>query len=376
MSSFKTPAGINRLRLICLIIALIPFFIYFPKTWPSLIFPLYFLGIVTLSISLTRTIQFGWVTNAFLLGATVIPVTVILMSSFAALFTGTTGNLLPSFIIPFLEETFKVLPLILLIVWMKKKGRLCFSGSDLLLLGSALGAGFTWTEDFLRVFLTRCVIPPDLFAMHESTLHWGWFYPFPSLTGTGIFTRDTPKYFIGHPAATGFIGMAMGFSMMIGPLIKSKFSKRIHWASWLFPLFIWLWMVADHAAFNYRHSHTIADKFTDFFLTINCHGTLSAWVFYLLVLVCLIFETKIIFSAPVHLRILSPFFSGLRLLLSQFAVSKQKRLFLRCLSSLLLVRRTLAFHLYVMKNSRFSESGERYVRSLMKNFFRLKGLIK
>ncbi len=139
---------------------------------------------------------------------------------------------------PIVEETFKIVPVIVFLLiagrgyWKRALGPL-----DVALLGGASGAGFLFMENLAREisgYWSR--LGPDR-SVRVASPGINPFYIFPDMY------HGDYSVWMGHPEATMFVGLALGF----GLLIRKKFP-----AWFIIPIFAFLWVVWLHFRINYE----------------------------------------------------------------------------------------------------------------------------
>ena len=153
-------------------------------------------------------------------------------------FLGRGVDVLPDVASPIVEETMKILPVVIFLLiagrgyWKRALGPL-----DVALLGGASGAGFLFMENIAREtagFWSR--LGPDRSSWVASP-GFNPLYLFPDMYHGDV------TIWMGHPEATMFIGLALGF----GLLIRKKFKL---W--FLIPVLGFLWVVWLHFMINYE----------------------------------------------------------------------------------------------------------------------------
>jgi hypothetical protein len=257
------------------------------KTLPALLFPAYFLILLLVLTTFNRTVPLRWVLSCFVLGATVVPLPTLLVSAVFAALLGEDSPLFYSVAVPILEEAFKIIPLLVLLILPRWRYRWTASASDLLILGAALGAGFDFYETTLNSFASGWSAGTIL-DMHDI-LHLGPIYPFPNLevkTFGGIGFARTSGFlaaFIGHGGATAFIALVIGWVRLLGAWLKGKLG--IVWlVLWIVPLIVWGWMVFDHGMFNYTIDTADLPLLLRVLYTLDIYGRLSTLILCLLTL--------------------------------------------------------------------------------------------
>lgn len=257
------------------------------KTLPALLFPAYFLILLLVLTIFNRTVPLRWVLSCFVLGATVVPLPTLLVSTAFAALSGEDSPLFYSVVVPILEEAFKIAPLLALLIVPRWRYRWTASATDLLILGAALGAGFDFYETVLNSFSSNWSAGIIL-DMHDI-LHLGPIYPFPNLEvkafgGIGLVRTSGPlAAFIGHGGATAFIALTIGWVRLLGAWLKGKLGA-VWLGLWVVPLIVWGWMVFDHGMFNYTVDTADLPLLLRVPYTLGIYGRLSTFILYLLVL--------------------------------------------------------------------------------------------
>lgn len=255
------------------------------KTGPALLFPLYFMVAMLVVTTFNRTVSLGWVVMFFIYGTTAVAFASLVLSWPINAVFGADSAFAGNIVIPILEEVLKVAPLVLFLVWKGWRFRWTVGASDLLILGAAVGAGFAFFEDTLLGFASggfgRMGAAEYIMGSHEATPHLGPIYLFPSMD---IGTADTA--FIGHAAATAFVGLALGLARMLG--------LRLRKGGWVLPAVVLLWVITDHAMFNHTAGTGRLSGLAEFYYTLNASGKLSSIALYLVLIGSLVYERWIL----------------------------------------------------------------------------------
>lgn len=138
------------------------------------------------------------------------------------------------FFFPILEETFKILPVILCARALKRTKNRQFNISDWIALGSMSGVAFSMLEDYYR---------SGSYGEHFGP-HIGSFYIFPDAFG---YTYDRGLDligYVGHGAGTAFIALSIG----AGIYLSKKFKKD--GLKWQVPAVVFAWVTFEHMAYN------------------------------------------------------------------------------------------------------------------------------
>lgn len=140
-----------------------------------------------------RTVSLRMLTSTFCWGGVMLGIVQIIGTALIWMF-GITGAVGRSFYIPLLEEFAKLVP-VLFVLWRAGKiWRTTFGVTDILLLGAASGAGFSWVEDaFIRA-------------------HSGWPEHLPGLPVTEIISGHL---IAGHAIWTALAAVSIGVALMM-----------------------------------------------------------------------------------------------------------------------------------------------------------------
>jgi RsiW-degrading membrane proteinase PrsW (M82 family) len=255
------------------------------KTGAALLFPAYFLVAMLIVTIFNRTLPLRWVVFFFIYGATIVPFLTLVLVWLVKLVFGRESMFSGAVLVPILEETLKLLPLLIFLVPKWWRFRWTIGATDLMILGAAIGGGFTLHEDTLLGFIPGGVYGRTsaefLLKTHAATPHLGPFYLFPSMD---IGTANTA--FIGHTAATAFIGLTIGLARLL--------TGRLGKVAWVLPLWAWTWVVFDHGLFNYVADVGRLPGLVKFIYTLDGYGKLSSVALYLLLLGALLLERWIL----------------------------------------------------------------------------------
>lgn len=149
-------------------------------------------GLLVIS-SGTRTVPLRKLTAAFCYGGAMVGV-VLLVGGMLIWMFGWTGGFGRGVYIPILEEVAKLLPVSFLIWRAGRLWRTTFGITDILLLGAASGAGFSWVEDaFIRA-------------------HSGWPEELPGLPVTEIIGGHL---IVGHAIWTAVAASTIGLALIM-----------------------------------------------------------------------------------------------------------------------------------------------------------------
>jgi RsiW-degrading membrane proteinase PrsW (M82 family) len=225
--------------------------VFFRIVWPALFWPLYALALVALVTLPWRTVRLRLVGLAFFTRAgPVMGVTLLLQWGLLAL-AGTTpgltawieshlllwgGEFGSGLVAPVTEEILKILPLVLFLNWLRRRGASVLGPLDVILLGVAIGAGFDFSEHLFRTTAAGgAVIGFD--SLEHVGPQWGVFHLFPTLT-TNIWGKNVC---FSHTGWTGMVAVGLALSYWLG--------QRRVWVSVL-PWLLGLWAIWDHYLWN------------------------------------------------------------------------------------------------------------------------------
>ena len=263
------------------------------KTWAALLFPAYFMLALLLITTLSRTLPLRWFLFCFIYGATIVPVLALALGWPAGQVFGLDSRFRGGVIIPLLEETIKLAPILVLLAWRGWRYRWTAGASDLMLLGAAVGGGFLFWEDTILGFwpggVGRQSATEFLLDMHAATPHVGPLYLYPTMD---IGTAHTA--FIGHMGATAFVALGIGLARLLG--------RRLGAAVWALPALAWGWVVAEHGLFNYVIDSGGMSGITRFVYSLDGYGRLSSLAFYLLLLATLALERRLLWRSSERTR--------------------------------------------------------------------------
>ncbi len=132
---------------------------------------------------------------------------------------------------PVSEELMKLLPVVLILLWRKRRGAILFGATDLMLCGLAIGIGFNLFEDVVKGAEKLAAITPAGPMIAGIPL-----VPWAEVQSA----RGRPEIvYLGHAAGTAFMALALGWS---------RYLK----GAWRYvPVAAaWLWMTWSHALYN------------------------------------------------------------------------------------------------------------------------------
>ena len=253
------------------------------KTGAALLFPAYFLVGMLIVTVFNRTLPLRWVLLSFIYGATIVPFLTLVLAWLIKFVFGRESMFSGVVLIPILEETLKLLPLLVFLVPKRWRFRWTVGATDLMILGAAIGGGFALHEDTLLGFIPRYSQTSAEFLLktHAATPHLGPFYLFPSMD---IGTANTA--YIGHTAATAFVGLSIGLARLL--------ACRLGIVAWILPLWAWIWILFDHGLFNYVADVGRLSGIVKSIYTLDGNGKLSSVALYLLLLGALLLERWIL----------------------------------------------------------------------------------
>jgi RsiW-degrading membrane proteinase PrsW (M82 family) len=235
----------------------------------------------------------------FILGATVVPLVTLLVSGLLGKLFDVDSGPFSALIVPLVEETLKIVPLLVLLILPRWRYRWTAGATDLLVMAAALGAGFGFYEETLRSVAHG--FPADaLIARHANTPHLGPLYLFPNLStqyyAYGRVLRGGPgtlPAFVGHSGATAFIGLGVGLARLLEAQLTRRLGARRR-VVWVIPLVVWGWMVFDHALFNYSADPTQLSGVLKVIYALDGYGRASTYLLYLLLLAAIGIERWIL----------------------------------------------------------------------------------
>lgn len=161
-------------------------------------------------------------------------------------------------VVPALEEAVKIFPVAVAGWLAARRGRPGFNPSDWLALGVMSGAGFDIVEKLFYQNNFQFTYGP----------HLGRFFVFPDALGVAFHEGWTG--FIGHAAATGFVGLGVGAGLILRR--APRLGARAWW--WAAPLAAYAWVTWEHAMWNLRLESRWAVGLTP--------ATLTPWLFLIL----------------------------------------------------------------------------------------------
>jgi len=211
----------------------------------------------------TRTVPLKRLALCFFLGGVTLGVVALIMQPFVQLL-GTSSPLRP-FLIPIVEESFKLLPLALIIFRGRKFTTWTLGMSDLMLLGASSGAGFAFVED----------------AHIHKTIGWQTLSSW--LPATDIVN--------GHVVAGHGIWTALAGSTIAAAL----FLRQRGSIAWIVAVSGLGWSVFDHIVVNYAQLNS--DWAVNVFTFLTGNGIISIVLFVVALCASVAFDLYINFSS-------------------------------------------------------------------------------
>lgn len=227
--------------------------------------------------SATRTISVGAVTRIFCAGGLMFGLAV-LGGNELLLLDPNRNAALRKFTVPILEESLKLLP-VLYFLWRARKNDTWARGmTDVMLLATASGAGFSLLED------------AHILA-HGDVNRLTWL-PTTNILGAHMIAS--------HAIWTGLAGATIGLALLLRS--RGMIALMIGASGYC-------WAILDHAQNNYRYS------FQNFLGTalggVTADGWMSVYLFVIAGIVAIAFDFYIIHSTPVKLPLKLSWTGGL-----------------------------------------------------------------
>lgn len=192
----------------------------------------FLIEILILSI-LTRTVGWKRLLSVFLQGILISGgLTFILYKGMSIAGANMGSALINGWVIGPSEELFKLVPVALMVYLLYKKRKAMPNASDFLILSVFAGSGFSIIE---KTFWEGISFP------FTYGPHIGGLYFFPD--ALGIMVDGRAFGYIGHAAATGLVGMAVGLAFYIRKKVKKE------WV-WVIPALVFIWVSMEHALLN------------------------------------------------------------------------------------------------------------------------------
>lgn len=214
----------------------------------------------------TRSVSTRFALGMFTQGVAISSMTTLLLYQLVGLFD-IHGLISGEVVMATIEEVVKIAP-VLLAAWIVKKNRgLSFNISDYLLLAVFAGAGFSMVE---KSFWDSVSFPltygPHIF---------GWYF-FPD--ALAVYAGDSIIGYVGHAAATGFIGLGIGIGFYL------KRTQNRWW--WALPLGTFAWVTCEHILSNAYYIDGTE------LLTAIGGGRLTPWLFIVVLIIGLQIDKK------------------------------------------------------------------------------------
>jgi RsiW-degrading membrane proteinase PrsW (M82 family) len=249
----------------------------------SLLSSLYFLVLLVLVLSGTRTITIARLAGFYCLGGAMMSVMWLVAYEFTAV--GAERFVSRTVFVPLMEETLKLAP-VALFLWRQRNARLWTLGAgDVLLMAAASGSGFALVEDaYIRLHGSSWETPI------------GWL-PVAAMSGDHLAA--------GHGIWTGLAGATLGLALLWRNGGKARYVLAASG---------WVWSVLDHISNNYAAGLSIRhdDPLHDFLLTIGGHGFFALEFFFAAVVIAIVADLYVIYATlPLGFELAAP--SRLRL---------------------------------------------------------------
>jgi len=132
---------------------------------------------------------------------------------------------------PISEEIMKLLPLVLILLWRKRRGATLFGATDFMLCGLMIGIGFNLFEDVMKG-------PEKLAAVNMAAPVVGGVPLVPWAEMQSARGRPDIVY-LGHAAATAFMGLALGWSRYLKGKVR-----------YIPVIVVLIWAIWGHALYN------------------------------------------------------------------------------------------------------------------------------
>ncbi|MFC4402901.1 PrsW family glutamic-type intramembrane protease [Gracilibacillus xinjiangensis] len=261
----------------------------------------------------SKTVMWTHVARFFVVGIWLVgPLCAGLLWSFHYVFADGAASIQESWsavlLGPIVEEVIKLLPLIIFLFVTGKERQL--SLTDYALFGFALGTGFQFMEEVIRMWVTsrESMLGMFISLFHNNFKAWGFQELFPGYFAYGDVIAA------GHHVWTGFVALGIGFAI--------HFRHSLGKWMWFVPVFLLLWSIFEHAAYNAQVDFFTSDVLIRLlhFFTGNGHGYKWLFVFTLLFAVYLDYRTlnrhKLSLPLLPHETLLEPLTEGIELIKS------------------------------------------------------------
>jgi RsiW-degrading membrane proteinase PrsW (M82 family) len=231
-----------------------PYELVMAAWWPAIMVLGYSLALLWFA-----GISFGYILICIGLGASIVPLVTFLVQRFLnSLLSGSglqrilssdrffgTIDLQAPLIAPITEELFKLLPVVLILIFlMRYKRYRLLSPIDFALLGMASGAGFDIFENLCRIYNDYY----DVVGLYRSPVNEPipafLTYLFPSMIRSEYL--GNPMVWVGHSGTTGAISLAAGYCI---------FMKRMRLL--FLPIATYIISVFDHSMWNWYQPYPV-----------------------------------------------------------------------------------------------------------------------
>ena len=167
------------------------------------------------------------------------------------------------------EEFIKMIPVLLMAFLIHRQRKILPNPSGFLWMSVLSGAAFTLVETSYWVNFRF----PFTYGPHIGSLY---FFP----NALGEYYAGAKIGYIGHAAATGLIGMALGW----GIFFKTKRNTFLTRIWWLIPVMAYVWVVFEHALSNIYYIKPSG------YLLMFGGGQLTPYIFIVLLLLTIGFD--------------------------------------------------------------------------------------
>ena len=220
--------------------------------------------------ALTRTISSKESVSTFLKGA-YIGIGLVALFYFTSMKVGINvkSPFFAGFAVGTYEEFIKMIPVLLMAYLIYRRRKILPNPSDFLWMSVLSGAAFTLVETSYWINFRF----PFTYGPHIGPLY---FFP----NALGQYYAGAKIGYIGHAAATGLIGMALGW----GIFFKTKRNTILNRIWWLIPVMAYVWVVFEHAFNNIYYKEKSG------YLLIFGGGQLTPYIFIVLLLLTIGFD--------------------------------------------------------------------------------------
>ncbi len=143
---------------------------------------------------------------------------------------------------PFVEESIKVVP-VLVFLWFYRKVRHNMGILDIMLLALVAGTGFEVGESLLYALGHSHRSYSISLWLSQRTPYSDYYF--------GLFNRTLQFVFAGHGVLAAAIGIGIGFALYL------KTIPKLAKIAWVLPVFIFIWTIFDHCMVNYLNSNSL-----------------------------------------------------------------------------------------------------------------------